>query len=260
MKVLIVFAHPDERSLNGSLLKVTVKQLEDDGHEVKVSDLYRMKWKAVIDEDDFLNHNKGERLQVAAASGGAFFNNKLTEDVVQEHEKLQWADTVIFQFPMWWFQMPAILKGWVDRVYSLGLAYGVGEHNETKWGDRFGDGVFKGKRGMLMVTIGGSVSNYSERGICGPIDDVLFPINHGILYYPGFTVLPSFKIFKSSTMTPEVYDDWVAKLKEHLHNVENMEPIPYRRQNGGEYSIPSLELKPEFGKSGAQGFSLHIHN
>ncbi|EDO17291.1 hypothetical protein Kpol_538p51 [Vanderwaltozyma polyspora DSM 70294] len=258
MKVLIVFAHPDERSLNGSLLEVAVKQLKDDGHEVKVSDLYKMKWKAVIDEDDFLNHNKGERLQVAAASGGAFFNNKLTEDVVAEQEKLEWADTVIFQFPLWWYSMPSILKGWVERVYSLGLAYGVGEHNETKWGDRYGDGKFKGKRGMLLITVGGSNTHYSARGISGPIEDLLFPINHGILFYPGFDVLPPFTVYSANTMEPKVFEEWSEKLREHLHNIETLEPIKYRRQNGGDYIFPSLELKPEIGDKNDHGFSLHI--
>lgn len=62
---------------------------------------------------------------------------------------------VIFQFPLWWYTMPAILKGWFDRVYAYGFAYGVGEHSDSHWGDRFGDGTLKGKRAMLIITTGG---------------------------------------------------------------------------------------------------------
>jgi hypothetical protein len=89
--------------------------------------------------------------------------------------------------PLWWFSMPAILKGWVDRVYSFGFAYGVGS-TATRDGDRYGEGRLAGKRAMLLVTAGGWEEHYAGRGINGPIEDLLFPINHGILYYPGYDV------------------------------------------------------------------------
>jgi NAD(P)H dehydrogenase (quinone) len=66
-----------------------------------------------------------------------------------------WTDALILQFPMWWFSMPAILKGWVDRVYACGFSYGVGEHSRQKCGECYGEGTFKGKRAMLVVTVGG---------------------------------------------------------------------------------------------------------
>jgi len=67
-----------------------------------------------------------------------------TPDITREQEKLHWADTVIFQFPLWWFTMPAIMKGWFERVYAYGFAYGVGEHSDSHWGDRFGEVVVSG--------------------------------------------------------------------------------------------------------------------
>ena len=97
-------------------------------------------------------------------------------------DKLFWCDALILQFPLWWFGLPAILKGWVDRVFaSGGRIYGGG-----KWYDR---GVFAGKRAMCSVTIGGPPPIYSSRGLNGPIGTTLFPINHGILYFIGFTVI-----------------------------------------------------------------------
>lgn len=65
-----------------------------------------------------------------------------------EQEKLLWADTIIFQFPLWWYTMPAILKGWVDRVFTYRFAYGVGEHSDTKYGERFGEGTLAGRRAL----------------------------------------------------------------------------------------------------------------
>jgi NAD(P)H dehydrogenase (quinone) len=73
--------------------------------------------------------------------------------------------------------MPAIMKGWIERVYAYGFAYGVGEHSDTHWGDRYGEGMMAGKRAMVIVTTGGWASHYSARGINGPLDDLLFPIS-----------------------------------------------------------------------------------
>jgi len=192
MKVLLVFAHPEPKSLSASLRDVAVHELEAAGHEVRVSDLYTMNWKSEVDWADFPALASGDRLQPAAASKNAFTTDTLTQDVKAEMDKLLWADTLILQFPLWWFTMPAILKGWVDRVYAYGFAYGVGEHSDTRWGDRYGEGTLAGKRAMLIVTAGGWQEHYGPRGVNGPIDELLFPINHGILYYPGYDVLPPF--------------------------------------------------------------------
>src|SRR4051794_6475783 len=120
MKVLLVFAHPEPRSLNGALRDVAVTELEVLGHEVQVSDLYAQRWKSEVDRADFPPLEAGARLRPAGASGRAFATGALTPDVKAEQEKLLWADTLILQFPLWWFSMPAILKGWVDRVCSYG--------------------------------------------------------------------------------------------------------------------------------------------
>jgi len=258
MKVLLVFAHPEPHSLNGALRDVAVAELEAQGHEVQVSDLYAGRWKSEVDRADFPSLAPDVRLQVSAASGEGYAAGTLTEDVRAEQEKLLWADALILQFPLWWFTMPAILKGWVDRVYAYGFAYGVGEHSEERWGDRYGEGVFAGKRAMLLVTTGGWEAHYSARGINGPIDDLLFPINHGILYYPGYDVLPPFVVYKAHSLDEAGFERVAERLRERMRRLETTPPIPYRRQNGGDYLIPSMELRPGLGDAGATGFALHL--
>ncbi|NNH29045.1 NAD(P)H-dependent oxidoreductase, partial [Rhizobium sp. SEMIA 4085] len=120
MKVLLVFAHPEPRSLNGALRDVAMKALEAQGHEVRVSDLYAGGWKSEIDRADFPSLETDTRFMPVAASKRAFETGALTEDVKTEIDKLLWADMLILQFPLWWFSMPAILKGWVERVYAYG--------------------------------------------------------------------------------------------------------------------------------------------
>lgn len=258
MKVLLVFAHPEPRSLNGSLRDVAVSELEAQGHEVQVSDLYAERWKSEVDRADFPLLAQDARVKVPDASKEGFTADALTDDVGGEIEKLLWADALILQFPLWWFTMPAILKGWVDRVFARGFAYGVGEHSDAKWGERYGEGALAGRRAMLIVTTGGWKEHYAPRGINGPIDDILFPIHHGILFYPGYDVLPPFVVHSADRLKEEEFEPVAARLRERMRTIAHTPPIPYRRQNGGDYLIPSCELRPDLGDPEAPGFALHL--
>lgn len=260
MKVLIVYAHPEPRSLNGALREIAVKELMAQGHEVQVSDLYADGWKSQVDRADFPSLARDERLITVAASKKAFEAGTLTSDVKAEIEKLLWADALILQFPLWWFTMPAILKGWVDRVFAYGFAYGVGEHSDRRWGDRYGEGTLAGKRAMLIVTAGGWEEHYAARGVNGPIDDLLFPINHGILYYPGYDVLPPFVVYRADGFDESRLGPVAEHLRKRMRTLFTSRPIPYRQQNAGDYLIPSMQLRPGLGDPGATGFGLHVDN
>jgi len=258
MKILIVSAHPEPASLTNALREAAIAQLRADGHEVKVSDLHAMKWKAIVDRDDFPTLTPDQRLRVPAASGDAFSSGALIADVVAEQDKLLWADALILAFPLWWFSMPAILKGWIDRVYSYGFAYGVGEHSDRRWGDRYGEGRLAGKRAMLVVTAGGWESHYGPRGINGPIDDLLFPINHGMLFYPGYDVLSPFVVYQADRLSEDGFRTMSDSLRDRMSTLFTSEPIPYRRQNGGDYAIPSMELRKEVVDPALAGFTAHL--
>jgi NAD(P)H dehydrogenase (quinone) len=257
MNVLIVYAHPEPKSLNGSLKDFTVQHLERSGHTVQVSDLYAMNWKASLDTHDSRERHSSERFFPSLESKHAFENGLQSEDIAREQDKLKWADAVILQFPLWWFSMPAIMKGWVERVYAYGLAYGVGEHSDARWGERYGEGRFAGKRAMLVVTTGGWESHYSARGVNGPIDDVLFPIQHGVLYYPGFEVLPPFVVYRTSRVDEAKYAEVSQALGRRLDALWTTAPIAFRPQNGGAYTIPALTLRDDVAP-GQVGFAAHL--
>ncbi|MBO9621555.1 MAG: NAD(P)H-dependent oxidoreductase [Sphingomonas sp.] len=258
MRVLIVYAHPEHRSLNGALKDVAVQTLEAQGHEVQVSDLYGQDWKSQVDRADFPALAPDARLVVGYASKLAFESGTLTADVRAEIDKLLWADLLILQFPLWWYTMPAILKGWVDRVFAYGFAYGVGEHSDKRWGDRFGEGTLAGKKAMLVVTAGGWEDHYSPTGVNGPIDDLLFPINHGILYYPGYEVLPPFVVYSTDRLKEGAFEPIAERLRARMATLGTTPPIPYRSQNGGDYDIPSMKLRPQHARPGVSGFALHL--
>jgi NAD(P)H dehydrogenase (quinone) len=256
MNVLYVFAHPEPRSLNGALKDHAIAHLREAGHAVEVSDLYAMDWKARIDAADSTRPVDG-RFDPSLESQRAYANGHQSLDIAEEQRKLLWADTLIVQFPLWWFSMPAILKGWFERVYAYGLAYGVGEHSDRHWGDRYGEGRLAGKRAMLVTTAGGWESHYGPRGINGPIDELLFPIQHGILYYPGFDVLPPFVVYRTGRMDEERYAQVREAFTRRLDTLESIPPIPFRRQNGGDYEIPTLTLRDDIAP-GEHGLQVHV--
>ena len=256
MKVLMVYAHPEPQSLNGSLKNLAVETLLQQGHEVQVSDLYAMHWKAVADAADFGTLEHPERFDYARESGHALRNGTQTPDIVAEQAKLLWADAVIFQFPLWWFSVPAILKGWFERVYAYGFGYGVGQHSGGRWGERYGEGTLQGRRAMLSVTMGGREPHYGPRGVNGPIDELLFPIHHGMLYYPGMEVLPPFLVYETRGIDAAAYDKLAQAYRERLRRLFSDEPLPYRKQNGGDYDERQV-LKDTIAP-GTLGFSAHL--
>lgn len=256
MHVFVVYAHPEPRSLNGALKDLAVRHLTARGHDVQISDLYAMGFKAIADAADFTDHDPRERLFYERASKRAFADGTQSPDIAAEQDKLRWADAVIFQFPMWWFSMPAILKGWIERVYAYGFGYGVGIHEGERWGDRYGEGKLMGRRAMLSITIGGRAPHYADRGVNGALDDVLFPIQHGVLFYPGMAVLPPHVVYQADHLGREGWLAAAEAFESRLDGLFTDAPIPFRTQNGGDYDGQQV-LKAGLGE-GASGTRIHL--
>lgn len=249
MQIHIVYAHPHAASLNAALRDESVATLEGLGHTVTVADLYAMDWKAVADYDDF---GPTENEHFMAAAGEAWDKGQIAPDVRAEQERLLAADVVILQFPLWWYTVPAILKGWIDRVFTNGFGYGT----SRDW-PRFGAGVLAGKRAMVVVTTGAAESHLSDRGVNGSIDDLLFPLQHGVLFYPGMQVLPPVVVTGAVHRFGEAeYADAAKLLRSRLETLAETEPIAYRKQ--AEDYDEAKRLKPGLEPEGTTGFALHI--
>lgn len=252
-KVLIVHAQPEPTSLTRQLVEVSLQTLRQQGHEVMQSDLYGMRWKAVFDEHDFPRRADPDRLSFIAESGHSYLGGEQAADIAAEQRKVLAADAVLFQFPLWWFGMPAIMKGWVDRVWAHGLAYGYRNAGNRY---RYGDGAFKGKRAVLAVTVGGPASDYSPRGINGPLEQLLFPITHGSLHFPGFDVLPTFAVYGTGRMAAEEVAAAKQAWRARLERLFVEAPIPFRPQNGGDY--PDGHVLAAHVAVGQSGLVAHI--
>jgi NAD(P)H dehydrogenase (quinone) len=220
MRVLLVLAHPEPQSFCGALYTTAAEVLRAEGHEVRLSDLYADGFDPVGDRRDFRttadpDFFKYQKEQLAAVAHGGF-----TEELTAEMEKLLWCELVIFCFPLWWFGVPAILKGWFDRILAMGFAYGGGRWFET--------GPLLGRRALLAITAGAPRERYMEGAIFGDIGHVLYPIHVGILNLVGIAALPPFIAWSPARRSAEERAALLAEWRGRLTGLHDESPLPMR--------------------------------
>ena len=112
MKVFIVYCHPSDDSFTREVRDSFVAGLESAGHGYILSDLYKMGFVCDMSEDEYRRE--------------AFYRRELPlpGDVWAEQEKINASDAIVFIYPVFWTDVPAKLKGWFDRVWTFGFAYG----------------------------------------------------------------------------------------------------------------------------------------
>jgi NAD(P)H dehydrogenase (quinone) len=177
---LIVHAHPEQASFNTAQARVARKSLEDRGYAVDMLDLYRRCWNPVLDRDEFPAAEGAFKPQRAQRE--AFEADALAPEVRADLAALLNADLLVLSFPLWWFSLPAIMKGWLDRVFVMGATFGgsLGLYEHA---------AMTGRRAVLLTTTGGSPASFESGGAFGDIDDFLFHIHRGMLEFVGYDAL-----------------------------------------------------------------------
>lgn len=141
MDYMIVYAHPNPRSFNFAVRRQVEEKLREKKKTYIIRDLYLLHFNPVLSNHDFLSFSQG----------------KVPDDIKKEQEYVGKADTLIFIYPIWWFAMPAIVKGYIDRVFSRGFAYSIGENGAVK-------GELSGKKAIIFNTTGGGREQYERLG------------------------------------------------------------------------------------------------
>ncbi|WP_137388538.1 NAD(P)H-dependent oxidoreductase [Rhodoligotrophos defluvii] len=223
MKVLIVCVVPGPRSFNAAMLSTAVEALSACGHEVRVSNLVAMNFDPVCRDADFSAPQNPEHIRYDIEQRFAAENNSFSQDIAAELEKLMWCDCLILQFPLYWFSVPAILKGWIDRVFVNGIIYGGG-----KWYDR---GGLSGKRAMLAFSTGCYPTMCGSDGINGDMDIILWPLQNGVLRFCGMQVLPPFiawsVAYLDNPKRQTILDDYAG----HLRGIETLTALPFHHRS-----------------------------
>jgi NAD(P)H dehydrogenase (quinone) len=133
MNIVLISAHPNPNSLNGAVSDSIRRGFADAGHDVKEIDLYADRFDPVL----VVNETRRRR------------DLHQDPDTARYRELLAWADRLVFVYPVWWQGPPAILKGFIDRVFVANYAYSF---KGKRKGALLPDGLFRGKSAWVVYT------------------------------------------------------------------------------------------------------------
>lgn len=153
MKALIVYAHPRDVSFSKAVLDCAVRTLETKGYEVIVRDLYKMNFNPILSGEETIHVEDGKFVRE---------NMNYPKDVMYEQDLILESELLIYIFPIWWNGMPAIMKGYLDRVFAHGFAYSFEDDEPKK--------RFAGKKALFFTPTG---QPQNENGELTPIDQAI---------------------------------------------------------------------------------------
>jgi NAD(P)H dehydrogenase (quinone) len=211
MNALIVYAHPEPTSFTGALKDAGVRALQSAGYTVEVSDLYAENFNPVAGRHDFTTVANASRFHYQNEQGHAHQHDGYAADLAREQQRFAKADLLVVHFPLWWGGMPAILKGWFDRVLAFGFAYADGK--------RYDSGYFRGRRGILCVATGGTTERFSPTGVYGPIEQVLYPVHRCMIEYLGLEALDPFIAYGAPRVDDAARQDYLRAWEKRLHEI-----------------------------------------
>ncbi|MCI2282683.1 NAD(P)H-dependent oxidoreductase [Colwellia sp. MSW7] len=181
MKHLIIFAHPNNKSLNANIKKNLYQHLLRQGHEVEIRDLYKLAFNPVLSLADMEGQRQGQ----------------VANDVAIEQKYITWSECITFIYPIWWTGLPAILKGYIDRVFSYGFAYCYQEGVQK--------GLLSGKDTIIINTHGKSQAEYESMGM----DNALaLTSDKGIYSYCGLNIKQHYYFDNSDKANAETIQLW----------------------------------------------------
>lgn len=186
MKNLVIYAHPNPASLNHFFKQTIVESLKNSGEEIVVRDLNEINFNPVLS----LNDMRGQRM------------GQVSEEVKTEQDFISWADQIIFVYPIWWTGMPAIMKGYIDRVFSYGFAY--------RYDQGVQKGLLTGKKTVIVNSHGKSNAEYQAMGM----DKALaLTSDTGIFTYCGLEIKKHFYFDKADRASAENISEWENQIK-----------------------------------------------
>jgi NAD(P)H dehydrogenase (quinone) len=187
MHILVIFAHPRRDSFTGAVLDSLLEGLGESGdHTIEIADLYSENFESRFQPEDY-----------AQFRGAA-----MPQPVRREQERFDRCDAVAFVFPVWWWSFPAVLKGWIDRVFCEGWAY------------NFEPGISRGRlkdRPTLVLGVAGSrETTYRKYGYG---EAMRVQIDVGILGYCGLRDVETHILFDVE-QNPETRRSYLSEARE----------------------------------------------
>lgn len=181
----MVYAHEDATSFGAAVHNRALSYFEKNGHSVVVSDLFGLGFHAVAEKWDFKVSGGMHQNYMLEQGRAARSDTGFAEDIKSEIAKIRAADLIVVEFPLWWSAPPAIMKGWFDKVFAMGVAWD-GNH-------RYKNGLLAGKQCLVVTSAGDAADAYSSTGIHGAtVEQHLYPLLHSTLAHAGLDVWKPF--------------------------------------------------------------------
>lgn len=216
MNILSVYAHHEPSSFTAALKNTATSILSNQGHIIVESDLYASGFSAKAEKYDFNIYSGGHFNYMLEQKFAAGREMAFAADITAEIEKIKQAEIIIFHTPIWWFSVPAVLKGWFDRTLAMGVAWDGGKIYEK--------GLLRGKTAFICAVAGGPKDFYRPDGMHkATIEQMLHPIHHGTLAFCGMDVLEPFVVFNSLGLGSE---DRARILREYQFKIEHLIDSP----------------------------------
>jgi len=192
MNTLVVYAHPNPASFNAAIRDTVTTSLEDQGHTVQVKDLYGLEFQPVLSRADLDNMMDPHRSAIA-------------QDIQKEQSDLAWARRLVFIYPVWWFDCPAILKGWLERVFTRAVSRTLrGEGTE---------GLLRLDKVLILQTTGLKEDAIQRRELLDLIDR---PTLCWALTLIGVEKVECKTLFGVPLVSPEEREAMLAAVREHM--------------------------------------------
>jgi len=185
MNHLIVYAHPSSDSLSNKILTVAKEFSVEKEYKTEVRDLYSIGFDPVLKNSDLKRIHGGET----------------PDEIKREQNYIQWADLITFIYPVWWTGMPAILKGYIDRVFSYGIAY-----KQAREGV---EGLLKGKMVFLFSPMGTSNEEYDKIGMLNSMKQTC---DEGIFKFCGMKVMKHIFFGSASKLENEMINEYLKAI------------------------------------------------
>ncbi|MGV2293199.1 NAD(P)H-dependent oxidoreductase [Trinickia sp. YCB016] len=212
-RVHVVHAHPEPRSFCTAMAHEARRLLESRGDDVSFSDLYALNFDPVVRASDFTERADRDYLVYALEQRHALARHAVAPDIQREVDALLSSDILMLVFPLYWFSVPALIKGWIDRCFLSGALYG---------GKRiYGRGGMAGKRAVVCVTLGGREHMFGAQAIHGELaGGMLRHLLQGTLGYVGYEVLEPFFAWHVPYCSPDERADTLSRWRVFVERLD----------------------------------------
>jgi len=222
MNVLFVYVNQNTQSYGAALHNCALGFFSRRGDSCVISDLHASGFHPIAEKWDFktsggVHQNYMQEQRRVSGGGGEGF----AEDIKDEIAKLRQADLVVFEFPFWWSSVPAMMKGYFDKVFALGTVWDSGH--------RYANGLLSGKQALVITTAGDSEEDYSAEGIHGAtIQQHMYPLLHSTLAQAGMDVHNIYAATGLTLATDEECQKKLEGLSVHLQQLIDSPSFIYK--------------------------------